>query len=149
MSPACKHSVRKLIPSARKLIPSGNSQALVGKILDLRQSRFPGAGRVCEATTGVAVRERREPKIIPTDPPRFAAFASSERSNEFPGFCCPGRTARRSREPRRRDARRGARFRGGLDGRIAATALPALPVRRGRALGRCARLSPLPLRFLQ
>ncbi len=137
MSPACKHSVRKLIPSR-------NSQALVGKSLDLRQSCFPGAGRVCEATTGVAVRERREPKITPTDPPRFAAFASSERSNEFPGFCCrPGRRARRSREFRRRHARRGARFRGGLDGRIAATALPALQVRRGHSLGRCARLSPL------
>src|SRR5438132_6334176 len=46
-------------------IPSGNSRSSFhretlklsfGKILDLRQSRFPGAGRVYEEATGVVVR---------------------------------------------------------------------------------------------
>src|SRR5882762_5549457 len=135
MSPPCKHSVRKLIPSERKFIASANSQALVRKILDLRQSRFPGAGRVCEETTGVAVRERREPKTIPTRPTPLRGVRLSERSNEFPGFSSrPGRTARRSREFRQRHARGGARFRGGLDGRIAAPALPALPILRRHPL---------------
>ncbi len=148
MSPACKHS-----------IPSGNSRssfhretlkALVGKILDLRQSRFPGAGRVCEATTGVAVRRGANRKIISTEPPRFVPFASSERFHEFQGFSSRfRRTGRPSRESRPRHARRSARCRSNLDARVAAAALPALPIRRRHALGRCARLSPLPLRFLQ
>src|SRR5712692_9870932 len=151
MSPACKHSVRKLIRSARKIIPSRNSQALVGKILDLRQSCFPGAGRVCEETTGVAVRKRREPKnnIDPTHPASRVRLL--ERSNGFPEFFSrpEERASRRSRESRPCDAPTRARFRSGPDGRIAATALPALPIRRRRALGCCARLSPLPVRFLQ
>ena len=75
MSPACKHSVRKL-----KNIPSGNSRTSFHreplklsfrKILDLGQSRFPGAGRLCQETTGVAVRRGASRKII-CDPPRFA-----------------------------------------------------------------------------
>jgi hypothetical protein len=71
--------------------------------------------------------------------------------DEFPEFFSgpERRTVRHSRELGRPHARRRARFRSVLNRRIAATALPTLPIRRRHALGRCARLSPLQVRFLQ
>src|SRR5438445_3878446 len=93
--------------------------------------------------------EARTENNIGPDPPRFAR-SPLRNSNEFQeGSCGPERhTGPHSRTLGRRHARRSARFGGSLDG-IAATALPALPVRQHHPLGRRAWFSPLPLRFLR
>jgi len=131
-------------------IPSGNSQLLSEKFLTFVNPVFPARVEHTKRLPAWRFAEARtENNIDPTHPASWRS-PRSERSNEFPGFSSrPGRTARRSRALGRRRARRRARFGGSLDGRIAATAVPPLPVRQHHALGRRARLSPLPLRFLQ
>jgi len=141
--PSCKQSVRKVIRSGSTRPPSAKFLIFVNPVSLGRvehMKRLP-AWRFAEART--------ETNIGPTHPASRARLFG--KIDEFPEFSYgpERRKARRSRALGRRHARRRARFRSGPDGRIAATALPALPIRRCRALGRCARLSPLPLRFLQ
>ena len=93
--------------------------------------------------------EARTENNIGLDPPRFAR-SPLQNSNEFQeGSCGPERHAGpRSRSLGRWYARRSARFGGSVDG-IAATVMPALPVRQHHALGRRAWFSPLSLPFLR
>lgn len=141
-SPRCKQSVRKVLRS-------GSTEHTAREILDLRQSRFPRAGRAYRRLPAWRFAEARTENNIGPHPPRFAR-SPLRNSNEFQeGSCGPERhTGPRSRSLGRRHARRSARFGGSLDG-IAATVMPALPVRQHRALGRRSRFSPLPLRFLR
>src|SRR6267378_3750091 len=150
MSPACKHSVRKLIPSARSSFHRETLKPSSEKYLIFVNPVFPAQVEYVKRLPAWRFAEARAENNIGPDPPRFVS-SPLRNGNEFQEFsCAPERhTARRARALRRRHARRSARVRDSLDGRIAATALPALPMRGRHALGHCARLSPLPLRFLQ
>ena len=150
MSPACKHSVRKLIPSARSSFHRETLKPSSEKFLIFVNPVFPAQVEYVKRLPAWRFAEARAENNIGPDPPRFVS-SPLRNGNEFQEFsCAPERhTARRSRALGRRHVRRSARFGGSLDGRIAATALPALPIRRCRALGRCAWFSPLPLRFVQ
>src|SRR5713226_3386970 len=92
MSPACKHSVRKLIPSARSSFHRETLKPSSEKFLTFVNPVFPARVEYMKRLPAWRFAEARTENNI--DPTHSASWRSSpsERSNEFPGFSSrPGR----------------------------------------------------------